>query len=57
MALNAAANLAEFVGAAHRNRLLQVAGREPLRAGLQVAQRHVDQAVHEKAERERGEER
>ena len=48
-------HLAEFVRAAHRDRLLEVAGREPLRAGLQVAQRHVDQAMHQQAERERGE--
>ena len=49
-------HLAELVRAAHRDGLLQVAGGEPLRAGLQVAQRHEDQAVHQQAKREPGQE-
>ena len=34
---------------------VQIAGSEPLRAAFQVAQRQIDQAVHEEADRQRSE--
>ena len=46
--------LAEFIVAAHRDRLVQIAGRQPLRAAFEIAQRQIDQAVHEEADRQRG---
>ena len=45
--------LAEFVAAAHRDRLVEIAGGESLRPAFEVAQRQVDQTVHEEADRQR----
>ena len=47
--------LAEFVAAAHRDRLIEIAGGEPLRPAFEVAQRQIDQTVHEKADQQRRE--
>ena len=47
--------LAEFVAAAHRDRLIQIAGGEPLRPAFEVAHRQIDQAVHEEADQQRRE--
>ena len=46
--------LAELVRTAHRNRLVQISGSQPLGPRLQVAQGHVDQAMHEETHAERG---
>ena len=45
--------LAEFVRAAHRDRLFEVPPGHSLGAGFEVAQRHIDQAVHEEADDQR----
>ena len=49
-----ARQLAEFVVAAHRNRLVQIAGGKPSGPVFQVVQGNLDQAVHEEADDERG---